>query len=190
MVTSIGGENDAQRTWLLGLWAMRQARFLVGERNAPLVVAKASGRTVGAPVVLVVPGSVVLVEPAGTVVVGADVDGGDVLVDDVEELPHPAAVRTAARKPAVTSLRGVRVMPAACPERQGRARGTGPCRSISEGTGLDEGLEVSQHPGPPVRDELDDLAVGQQVAVGDGQLHYVAVGLEVEGGRRAGLGVR
>ena len=53
MVTSCGGENDTQRTWLLGSWVIWQPRFLVGERKAPLAVLAATGEamvTVALPV--------------------------------------------------------------------------------------------------------------------------------------------
>jgi len=75
MVTSRAGENDAQRTWLLGFWAIRQARFLVGERKVPLLVAVASGRTTAGAVELAGPDDgVELVDPGvGVVVVDPDV---------------------------------------------------------------------------------------------------------------------
>jgi len=70
MVTSCGGENETQRTWLDGLWAIRQATFPVGETNSPSVVAVASGWTAVAVVDVVVPApGVGPVEPAGPVVV-------------------------------------------------------------------------------------------------------------------------
>jgi hypothetical protein len=43
IVTSRGGENVAQRTSSFAVMSMRQAMFLVGERNAPFNVADCKG---------------------------------------------------------------------------------------------------------------------------------------------------